>query len=410
MAMRFFSAVCVLVVLAVIVEAAPPRTTRRPTTTPKPIPKPTAAPDLTPSTKPGNNTFAPPPLPGGAPQPPLPKREEDAATSPKATAPAADAPAPPKAAVPHPAVKSEVKTETVAPKGQSTVGLSTPGVFVGGIDFTQSATVAPDKDGKYSFRYHFSNGETLRWKAEHRAKIVTSVQGSTQTAETVTISTKVWKVVEVQPGGETKFVHLVEAIDMRQKLTGRQEVSYNSETDTDVPPIFADAAKQIGVPLAEVTIDARGNISAKSDKAAPTMTLVLPDVPLAIGESWSMPIDLSAKDAQGATKSVKARRKLTLEKVSGSIALLRNETQILSPLSDPTVEAQLLLEHAEQAGTTAFDLRTGRIVEQTAKLDKEVFGFQGAESKLRYATEYHETLLGPDAAHTAETPAGKSVR
>lgn len=371
---------------ALVAEAAPfrrpaPQPTRRPAT-----PAKTATPQAPLTVKPA----APTPPSGPIPQPPQPRREEDVSTE-KSTKPA----------IPHPAVGAEVQAVPQAAPVAGAPGSTKPA--------TPTVDVRPDADGKYTLRYHFSNGETVRWRVEHQAKIVTSVQGSTQTAETTTISTKAWKVVETLPGGETRFVHTVEAIDMRQKLTGRQEVTYNSETDRDVPPIFADAAKQIGVPLAEATIDARGGTLQMSEKTprapgAPpqNITLILPDRPLAIGESWTAPFDLQAVDAGGMPKVIKARHKLTLEKVENGIAVIRNETQILSPLDDPKIEAQVV--QAEQSGTVTFDLRRGRILEQRSELDREVFGFEGPESKLHYATEFGERLLEDRAATTVAEP------
>lgn len=266
-----------------------------------------------------------------------------------------------------------------------------------------------DADGKYLLRYRFSNGEMVRWQVEHTAKIITSVQGTTQTAETVTASRKAWKVIETRPGGETRFIHAVEAIEMKQKLTGRQETVYNSETDKDVPPIFAEAAKQVGVPLAEIVIDARGQVIKREDKqkrpeGSPTntITLVLPDTPLAIGESWTAPFDLKATDGDGNVQTVKARHKLTLENVEDGVAVLKNETQILSPITDPAIEAQVV--QSETSGRVRFDLRTGRITAQESDLDKEVFGFQGAESKLHYTARFRETLNGKQPL-TATKPA-----
>ncbi len=73
-----------------------------------------------------------------------------------------------------------------------------------------------------------------------------------------------------------------------------------------MPPIFAAAAQQVGVPLAEVVIDARGQVIKREDKQkrpenAPTstITLILPDVALAVGESWTAPFDLKATTATG---------------------------------------------------------------------------------------------------------------
>src|SRR5487761_720699 len=74
------------------------------------------------------------------------------------------------------------------------------------------ATVAePPQAGTkaYKLRYKFKPGETVRWEVEHRAKVRTTVSApapsgappadvvasSTQTAETLSTSIKVWKVI-----------------------------------------------------------------------------------------------------------------------------------------------------------------------------------------------------------------------
>jgi hypothetical protein len=85
------------------------------------------------------------------------------------------------------------------------------------------------------------------------------------------------------------------------------------------------------------------------------------------------------------------------------VAVLKNETQILSPVRDPAVEAQIV--QAEQSGVLKFDLRTGRMVGQTSALDKEVFGFQGPESKLHYQAEFSESLSEADATAEQARPA-----
>jgi len=361
-------------------EAAPPRTVRRPATRP-------AAPKA-------QTPKAAVPQPSGvvpAPVPPMPRREGETGPAVKsgiaapATTPAAEKP---------PAAENAPATPKSAPTRARTSDLfGTPPI-----------EAKADANGKYLLRYNFSRGETIRWNVTHRAKFITTVQGNTQTAETTTKSVKAWEIVETQPGGEATLVHLVESIDMRQKLTGRQETRYDSRVDKEVPPMFADAAKQVGVKLAEVTIDNRGNVLKRLDRikrpdGAPTstITIVLPDKPLAIGESWTVPFDLTVT-VEGTPQILKARHKMTLEKVEQNLALLKNETQILSPVRDPAVEAQIV--QAEQSGTVKFDLRTGRIVDQTSALDKEVFGFQGPESKLHYQAEFTESLS--DGQATAE--------
>ena len=413
-------------------RAAPPRTYRRPTTQQRtttqqrPAAKTPAANST--SSKP-TKPATPPPAPTDGPAPPQPRREvaptakrsiPHPGSTPAASAPTTE-PAPLPLAKPAPIAKPEpaAKPVPVEPAPAPAVVNGAPPAAMPSPAAVQGRTstlfdpppieVKPDADGRYLLRYNFAKGEIVRWRVTHSAKFDTTVQGSSQTAETKTTSLKAWKVVQTQPGGEATFLHTVEAIDMRQKLTGRQETAYDSTKDKDVPPIFAEAAKAVGVPLAEVTIDTRGNVLKRVDRLkrpegtpTNTITLVLPDKPLAIGESWTSPFDLSGTDGEGKPRTLKARHKLTLTSVSDHTAVLTNVTQILSPIDDPALEAQVM--QAEQSGEIVFDLRRGRIVSQTSSLDKKVFGFQGDESKLHYTAQFQESLTDEATLHAAEPP------
>lgn len=402
-----------------LADAQQPRSSRRTTSAAKPTaPKPATPP-----------AAAKKPSAAPTPVPPQPKREPTTAPQtikPTETAQPIAAPMP--VAAPLPTPKAEPK---VAPKSEPTLAppktvaptaiapIPTTPVEARSKPRTTELFAPPPLDGvmnkneKYLFRYQFSAGETVRWQVEHKAKIATTVEGASQTAETQTRSIKAWKVTEAQPGGEAVFVHMVESIDMRQKLSGRQETRYDSTTDKDVPPIFQQAATQVGIPLAELTIDNRGKVLKRlDDKKRPEgaemtdITLILPDKPLAIGESWSTPFDMSANDKNGTLKIVKARKKITLESVTGNIALLKHETQILSPLKDPALEAQVM--QSEQSGTVKFDLAKGRIVSIAMTNDREVFGFQGDASMMHVTSSFSEQLTdapAPPHVKAATTPA-----
>ncbi len=73
---------------------------------------------------------------------------------------------------------------------------------------------------RYTLRYKFTPGESLRWKVVHRCRVRTTVSGTTKTVETVSTSEKVWRVRGVEPDGSATFEHLVEWVDMRHQLTG----------------------------------------------------------------------------------------------------------------------------------------------------------------------------------------------
>jgi hypothetical protein len=148
----------------------------------------------------------------------------------------------------------------------------------------------PSEPQQYLLRYKFHAGDILRWTVVHRCRVRTSVAASTQTAETTTSSVKVWRVHEVKPDGSVVFDHSVESVDMRHRLSGRDEVHYNSRTDPCAPHGFEDVARAVGVPLALVTIDEQGKVLRRHQnfvKAAVAgqgeITIQLPEQAVAVG-------------------------------------------------------------------------------------------------------------------------------
>ncbi|HEX4145968.1 MAG TPA: hypothetical protein VHY91_20880 [Pirellulales bacterium] len=250
---------------------------------------------------------------------------------------------------------------------------------------------------KYSLAYKFKPGEVIRWEVVHRAVVDTTIQGTNQTAETRSTSIKAWQVNDVSSEGNVTLVHLVESIDMWQKMQGRQEVRYNSRTDDKVPPGYEDIAKAVGVPLTLVTFDAHGNVLKREEKHRQSNTsnmplaIPLPAEPVPVGHTWSVPSDVDVILHGGATRKIQTRQNFVLEKVAGGVATIAMETQVLTPLNDPAIEAQLVQRFTN--GTLRFDMASGRVVSQQLDLDRKVVGFSGTSSSMHYLTRFTEELL-----------------
>lgn len=265
----------------------------------------------------------------------------------------------------------------------------------------------------YTLRYRFKPGQTLRWEVEHRAKVRSTVQGTTQTAETISTSVKIWKVDAVEADANAVITYSVERVDMTQKFDGRQDIHYSSESDTAPPPGFEQVAKAVGKPLAKLTIDPRGTVVSREEdyvQAAPqqeNVTLPLPDSAVAVGEEWTMPADIIVNLTGGGTKKIKARQLYRLESVDDGVATLHLETQVLSPIHDPQIESQLVQSKA--SGTVRFDIAAGRIVSQQSDIDEHVHGFQGPGSSMHYITRFTEKLL-PEASQAAALPRAPKAR
>ncbi len=271
---------------------------------------------------------------------------------------------------------------------------------------------ADEKPGpKYLLQYKFRDGEDLRWATKHVATIETTISGTTQTTEMSSQSTKVWRVTTVDPAGDMTFEHLIENVDMRNQMSGRQEVRYNSQTDGTPPLGYADVAKSIGKVLSTVTIDPTGavlkreekQLKAVADSSGSVLVMPLPKQAVKVGHVWSLPIEVTVNLADdGSAKAIQTRQRFELEKVEGDVATIGVETQVLTPIDNPKIQVQLIQRLSK--GQIRFDLATGRIISHSTDLDQRVLGFSGAESAMHYVAKFSEELL-PPAASNATTPA-----
>ncbi len=259
----------------------------------------------------------------------------------------------------------------------------------------------------YDLRYKYTASEQVRWKVVHLVTVETKIQGVTQTARTRSVSTKCWKVSRIDEQGNIVFDHLVENVDMWQKVTGRQEIRYNSETDKTPPHSYEHVAESVGVPLATVTIDSHGQV-IKRDNAKPQfnpgigeLTVPLPDRAVQMGEEWAVPEEIAVRMPEGTVKRIKTRQLYTLVKVETGVATISLQTQVLTPVDDPKVRSQLVQRLT--SGTIKFDVDAGRVLSKQMDLDETVIGFNGADSIMQYLARFTEDLLPSDVATAPKT-------
>jgi hypothetical protein len=255
-------------------------------------------------------------------------------------------------------------------------------------------TAAP---AKYLLQYKFAVGDVLRYTVEHATNVRTTIDGTTQQAETQSDSVKAWKVTDVLPNGEMEFIHLVEWVRMTNLAPERPTRTYDSRTDGKPPRGFEQAAGAVGVPLSLLRIARDGEVKFREEKhpqPRPTedmpITLRLPKEPIADGEKWGHPYDVQVQRKGGVKAQVQTRRVCKLREVQTGVAVIDVEYQILTPV-DQFVRSQLIERLTE--GTVRFDLERGRVIEQEHNVDKRVLGFAGQTSSMHYVARLHEQLL-----------------
>jgi hypothetical protein len=251
--------------------------------------------------------------------------------------------------------------------------------------------------------------EELRWKVVHLVTIDTKIRATEQRVQTRSVSTKAWRVRAVDDQGNITFVHQVDSVNMWQNVGGRQEIRYNSETDKTPPAEYEQVAKSVGVPLATFTINPFGKVTHRESDhphfdppGMGELTLPLPDHPVPIGASWEIPDEVKVRLEDGRVPRVLTRQLYTLEKVEAGVATIKVKTEVLTPVTDPKIQSQLVqrLTH----GTVKFDLDAGRVLSKQMDLDETVIGFNGADSLMQYLARFTEEYQSTPAADVAAKP------
>ncbi len=280
-----------------------------------------------------------------------------------------------------------------------------------------SAAVAAESappNGKYLLRYKFVLGESLRYQVKHATNVRSTIDGTTQQAESRTDSVKAWKVTDVLPGGEIEFIHLVESVRMSNQTPKSPPRKYDSTTDKTPPPGFEAAARAVGVPLSVLRISPDGKIISREQKLpqAPSsedmpITLQLPAEAIAVGEKWSHAYDVIAERKGGVKTQVRTRRQCRLTEVTAGVAVIEVGYEILTPV-DPYIRSQLVERLTE--GTVRFDLERGRVVQQQHNVDRRVLGFAGKSSSMHFVSRLSERLMEPQVEVARVRPASAESR
>ncbi len=248
---------------------------------------------------------------------------------------------------------------------------------------------------KYDLRYKFTQGETIRWATVHQGACTTKMKGHEQKSLSTSKSTKAWEITSVKDGQIT-FAYRVDDVEMWQQVGDRAEERYNSKTDAKPPAAYELVAATVGQTITEAVIDERGNIIEREDKfpkynpSIGDLVVPLPDHPVAVGEEWFASDEVRVP-LKGTVKRVKIRKAFKLEKVATGVATISIVTQVLTPVNDPQLEAQLM-QHVTK-GVMKFDIDAGRILSRRLDWNETVLGFEGPDSSMIYLARFTEDLI-----------------
>lgn len=246
--------------------------------------------------------------------------------------------------------------------------------------------------------YRFRAGERLGMQVAHRALTETTMDGATQTVETMTDSTKVWRVVAVDDEGRATVEQSVDDVVMTSRTSDKGAIRWSSAGDEEPPPGYEGVRGSLGVPLARLVIDRAGRIVQRRElrPCPPSSTgdlvvVPLPAEPVRPGAEWTIPEEIVVEVPNGPRRAIRTRLRYRLESVADGVATIRVDTTVLTPVDDPRLEARLLERIWD--GIILFDVEAGRVTGRRTAIDRRVVGFGGPQSSVRYKASLEERLV-----------------
>jgi hypothetical protein len=274
------------------------------------------------------------------------------------------------------------------------------------------ATPSPDGGQEYQFKYKLEPGLVIRSEVTHLATTDTKIDSADQNSHSRTVSQKVWEVTKAD-NGEMTFEYKIVEIDMSQRIGADTELRFNSNSSEEAPRQFQAAASSVGKVISTVTIDEQGMIIARSDDTNPPnlgmgdITLPVPSAPIAIGATWEVPRELHIRRDDGTIKKVRFRELFRFEKLSAGVATVSVRCEMLTAITEPKEEAQVLQQLSN--GTIKFDLDAGRMISKELSWDKTVVGFSGAGSVMDYSARLEEQVTEAEFKSPAKKTASRDT-
>jgi hypothetical protein len=248
--------------------------------------------------------------------------------------------------------------------------------------------------------YRFRAGDRIDMQVAHRALTETTMEGLTQTVETMTDSTKTWTVLQVDSDGHATIEHSVNDVTMTSRASDRGELRWSSAGDDEPPPGYESVRGSLGVPLSRFVVDRTGRIVTRHDlhPCPPSSTgdlvvVPLPEGPIEPGAEWTVPQEVVVEVPGGPRKAVRTRLRYRLARIADGRAIIRVDTTVLTPVDDPRLEARLLERIWD--GEIVFDIETGLVERRRTTVDRRVVGFGGPQSSVRYKASLEERLATP---------------
>jgi hypothetical protein len=282
-----------------------------------------------------------------------------------------------------------------------------------------SADQAPA--AKYKLEFKFRPNQVLRYEVFNEQEIATSARDETEIHRNTTTTKRHHRVAAVDDKTGAADLELsIDWVHMRatwDKRDGTTPIPIEFQTDDPdkQPEKFKHILATVGKPWATIRFRPTGAplkvvssaVQSGAGKTVATETgadgaleahlIVLPDHPVAVGDSWHEKFDVITPDENKNRTRITIQRLYKLTAVDAGRATIDLKTVILSPVTSPAVASSLLLR--EVSGKIVFDVERGLIISKEWAVQNTVVNpIPGVSSLVKGSGRYTEKLIAEEEA------------
>lgn len=284
------------------------------------------------------------------------------------------------------------------------LGCCAVALFAGDGDADSVPTlVTAGNEPKQVFAYKFTPGFYAHFEVRHQMTVISEANGEIEKVTNESNSRKHFRVVSIDEQGAAVLEPVVDSVFMSAKFGNSDPIVYDSTKDVEAPRQFREVKATIGRPISRVTVTPSGTLQKVSllegapshltegaTKNDPRMNflVVFPAEPIGVGATWRERFTAEVVVGQNLKQPVILQRQYDVTSIEGTVATLKVRTSVITPLSNPQVEAQLM--QRKPAGTIQFDLSRGLLLSQTTAASEQVVGAFGPKTSVQATSETKE--------------------
>ncbi len=261
----------------------------------------------------------------------------------------------------------------------------------------------------YALKYRFKPGQFVHYEVESSTSMTIVAKEYRQTTHETRNSQKHFRVVSVASDGGAVLEPMIDHVAITIQNDEDKPITFDSSIDERPSKVFRPVKESIGKTLVRLRYNATGEATevlpvsgtdqrVSTEPAQHAFLTVLPEKPVAIGESWNddfdVPISVRLTENRMGKRSVPIRRRYTLKDVKDDIATIEFRIYPLDVIREPELQAQLI--QRSLSGEVKFDIKNGMQIELKSSGSGQVAEAIGPGSSLATTARNHEKLISQE--------------